>query len=185
MQGRRPLSDGERNGFIPSFQNHKYFLHYCKYMTILILDSSAIFSMENLPEGDCICPPGVIEELTKYKDQRLKLWGDMLRVSDCSTSSITRVEEEAKRSGDLGRLSPVDITVIALGLELNGTVWSDDFSIQNVCARLGIQYRAVGTNGIKRIEKWNYQCIGCKRWYKEKADECPICGSPMKSHRKR
>lgn len=154
-------------------------------MSALILDSSAIFSMENLPEGDCVCPPGVIDELRKYKDPRIDLWGEMLRVSDCSDESVTRVEEEAAKSGDLGRLSPVDITVIALGLDLNGTVWSDDFSIQNVCARLGLKYRAVGTAGIKKVEKWNYQCIGCKKWFKEKLNECPICGSPMKPHRKR
>ena len=152
---------------------------------VIILDSSAIFSMENLPDEDCVCPPGVIKELTKYKDPRLELWGDMLRVSDVSESSVILVQEEAKKSGDLGRLSPVDITVIALGLELEGTVLSDDFSILNVCARMGIKNRSVGTAGIKKIEKWNYQCIGCKKWFKEKSEECPICGSPMRAHRKK
>ena len=152
---------------------------------VLILDSSALFSMENLPEGDCVCPPGVIDELRKYDDRRLDLWGDMLRVSDCSPGSLEIVREEARKSGDLGRLSPVDMTVIALGLDLEGTVLSDDFSIENVCSRLNIPYKPVGTKGIKKVEKWNYRCIGCKKWYKEKMDECPICGSPMKAHRKK
>ena len=152
---------------------------------VIVLDSSALFSMEDLPEGDCVCPPGVIDELRKYKDRRLDLWGDMLRVSDCSPESMERVKEEARKSGDLGRLSPVDLTVIALGLDLNGVVYSDDYSIENVCTRLGIQYRPVGTGGIRKVEKWNYQCIGCRKWYKEKMDECPICGSPMKAHRKK
>ncbi len=152
---------------------------------VLILDSSAFFSMENLPDDECMCPPGVIDELRKYKDPRLDLWGDMLKVSDVSDEFVSKVKEEAKKSGDLGRLSPVDITVIALGLELNGTVLSDDYSIENVCSRLNIRFRPVGTSGIKRVEKWNYQCIGCKKWYKEKYDECPICGSPMRAHRKR
>lgn len=152
---------------------------------VIILDSSALFSMENLPEEECICPPGVVDELRKYKDPRLDLWGDMLRTSDCTQTSLKKVEDEAKKSGDLGRLSPVDMTVIALGLDLQGTVYSDDFSIQNVCARMGIDYKAIGTKGIKKVERWNYQCIGCKKWYKEKMDECPICGSPMRSHRKR
>ena len=151
---------------------------------VIVLDSSALFSMEDLPDGDCVCPPGVIDELRKYKDRRLDLWGDMLRVSDCSPESMEKVKEEARKSGDLGRLSPVDLTVIALGLDLDGMVYSDDYSIENVCTRLGIQYRPVGTGGIKKVEKWNYQCIGCKKWYKEKMDECPICGSPMKAHRK-
>ncbi len=152
---------------------------------VIVLDSSALFSMEDLPDGDCVCPPGVIDELRKYKDRRLDLWGDMLRVSDCSPESMEKVKEEARKSGDLGRLSPVDLTVIALGLDLDGVVYSDDYSIENVCTRLGIQYRPVGTGGIKKVEKWNYQCIGCKKWYKEKMDECPICGSPMKAHRKK
>ena len=152
---------------------------------VLILDSSALFAMENLPDEEHTCPPGVIDELRKYKDQRLDLWGDMLRISDCTASSVNKVKEIAKKSGDLGRLSPVDITVIALALDLDGTVLSDDFSIQNVCAIMNIDYRAVGTKGIKKIEKWNYQCIGCGRWFKEKLDECPICGSQMQSHRKR
>ena len=152
---------------------------------VIVLDSSALFSMEDLPDGDCVCPPGVIDELRKYKDRRLDLWGDMLRVSDCSPESMEKVKEEARKSGDLGRLSPVDLTVIALGLDLDGIVYSDDYSIENVCTRLGIRYRPVGTGGIKKVEKWNYQCIGCKKWYKEKMDECPICGSPMKAHRKK
>ena len=152
---------------------------------VIVLDSSALFSMEDLPDGDCVCPPGVIDELRKYKDRRLDLWGDMLRVSDCSPESMEKVKEEARKSGDLGRLSPVDLTVIALGLDLDGIVYSDDYSIENVCTRLGIRYRPVGTGGIKKVEKWNYQCIGCKKWFKEKMDECPICGSPMKAHRKR
>ncbi|MFA7149903.1 MAG: nucleic acid-binding protein [Candidatus Methanomethylophilaceae archaeon] len=152
---------------------------------VLILDSSALFAMEDLPDRECFCPPGVIDELRKYKDRRLNLWGDMLRVSDCTTFSIDKVKETAKKSGDLGRLSPTDITVIALGLELKGTVLSNDFSIQNVCAIMDIDYRSVGTDSIKKIEKWNYQCIGCGKWFKEKSDECPVCGSQMRSHRKR
>ena len=62
---------------------------------------------------------------------------------------------------------------------------SDDFSILNVCAVMGTPYKSVGTAGIKKVEKWNYQCTGCLKWYKEKQDECPICGSPMRAHRKK
>lgn len=150
----------------------------------LVLDSSALFSMENLPE-DHVCPPGVVDELRKYKDTRLDIWGDLLRVSDCTEASLKAVEEAARKTGDLGRLSPVDMTVVALALDVGGTVLSDDFSILNVCTVMNIPNKPVGTAGIKKVEKWNYQCIGCKKWFKEKANECPICGSPMKSFRKK
>lgn len=152
---------------------------------MIIIDSSALFSMDNLPEGDIACPPGVIAELKKYKDPRLDIWGDMLRESDCTQTSIDKVMEVAKKSGDSGRLSPVDVTVIALALDLDGEVYSDDFSIQNVCSIMKIPYRSVGTDGIKKVEKWNYQCIGCRKWYKERLDECPVCGSKMKAFRKK
>ena len=151
----------------------------------LVLDSSAFFSMDNLPDEECFCPSGVIDELNRYKDPRLEYWDGILKVSDPSEDSVNIIVEEAKKTGDYGRLSPVDITVAALGLELGAVVMSDDYSIQNVCARLGIGYRSVGTSGIKKIEKWNYQCVGCKRWFKEKSEECPICGSAMRPHRKK
>ena len=95
---------------------------------MLVLDSSAFFSMDALPEEDHVCPPGVIRELEKYDDPRLALWGDMVHVSDCSKESLSKVEEAARRSGDLGRLSPVDMTVLALALDVGGTIWSGSSS---------------------------------------------------------
>lgn len=151
---------------------------------VLVLDTSALFSMEDLPE-DSVCPPGVIRELEKHDDGRLALWGDLLRVSDCSKESLRRVTETAERSGDSGRLSPTDASVIALALDLGGTVLSDDYSIQNVCAILGIEHRAVGTAGITKVAKWNYRCVGCGKWYKTQMPDCPVCGSALRSHRKK
>jgi len=152
---------------------------------MLILDSSALFSMEDLPNGEIAVPPGVVDELMKYKDHRIERWGDLLRVSECTKASISKVNDAALKSGDAGRLSDVDVSVIALALDLKGVVMTDDFSIQNVCSIMGIEYRSVGTDGIKKVEKWNYRCNGCGKWYKEKTDDCPICGSSMKAHRKR
>jgi UPF0271 protein len=98
---------------------------------------------------------------------------------------MEKVKEIAHKTGDIGRLSPVDISVIALAIDVKGTVLSDDFSILNVCTYMGVPNRSVGTKGIKKVEKWNYQCVGCKKWYKERSDECPICGSSMKSFRRK
>jgi UPF0271 protein len=152
---------------------------------MLVLDSSAFFSMDALPQEDHVCPPGVIRELEKYEDPRLALWGDMVRVSDCSQESMRKVEEAAKKSGDLGRLSPVDMTVLALALDVDGTILSDDYSIQNVARIMGIGFRPVGMKGIEKVVKWNYKCIGCGKWYKEKYPECPVCGSAMKARRRK
>ena len=152
---------------------------------MLVLDSSAFFSMDALPEEDHVCPPGVIRELEKYEDPRLALRGDMVHVSDCSKESLDKVTEAARKSGDLGRLSPVDMTVLALAVDVQGTIWSDDYSIQNVARIMGIGFRPIGMKGIEKVVKWNYRCIGCGKWFKEKMPECPICGSGMKACRKK
>ncbi len=141
--------------------------------------------MDNLPEEEHVCPPGVIRELKRHGDPRLVLWDDMVRVSDCTSESMERVKEAAKRTGDIARLSPVDKTVLALALDMGGTIWSDDYSIQNVARTLGIPFKSVGTDGIRKVVKWNYQCIGCRKWYKEKLPECPICGSEMRACRRK
>ncbi|MDR0778093.1 MAG: nucleic acid-binding protein [Methanomassiliicoccaceae archaeon] len=151
----------------------------------LVLDTSALFSMEDLPQEDFVVPEGVVGELRRYKDHRLDRWGELLRVSECTKGSLAKVREAAAKSGDIGRLSDVDLSVIALALDLKGIVLTDDYSIQNVCKIMGIEYRPVGTEGIKKTEKWNYRCNGCGKWYPEKMNDCPICGSSMKAHRKR
>ncbi len=152
---------------------------------MLILDTSAFFTMDWIPEEDFLCPPGVVDELQRYDDPRLALWDDRLRTSDCTKASLDKVKEEARKTGDLGRLSPVDLSVLALALDMDGTILTDDYSIQNVAKSMGMPYRAVGTAGIKKKFKWNYCCIGCGKWFKEKSDECPICGSAMRAHRKK
>jgi UPF0271 protein len=140
--------------------------------------------MEDLPD-DHVCPPGVVDELLRYNDPRIGRWGDLLRVSDCTAASVTLVRDAAKKSGDIGRLSDVDISVIALALDLGGTVLTDDYSIQNVSRILGVGYKPVGTPGIRKVEKWNYRCNGCGKWFKENVTECPVCGHSSRPYRKR
>jgi UPF0271 protein len=80
--------------------------------------------------------------------------------------------------------------LLALALELKTEgytpqIVTDDYSIQNLAAYLGIVYRPVGMKGIKRVLKWKYKCIGCGRIFDEKIKECPICGSSLRSVRSR
>lgn len=152
---------------------------------MLILDTSALFTMDAPPEEDYICPTGVLRELSNHNDPRLALWGDMLKTSDCSKESLERAIEASKKTGDDGRLSPMDLTVLALALDVNGTILSDDYSIQNTAHVLGLECRPVGTKGITKVAKWSYRCIGCGKWYKQTMPECPICGSALRACRRK
>ena len=148
-------------------------------------DTSALFSMQDLPEGEMFVPPGVIDELRKYEDPRLGFWESLIHISHPSKEATGKVEEMARSSGDIGRLSPVDVSVLALAQDIHGTILTDDYSIQNVARLMDIDYKAVGMKGIKKIIRWDYRCIGCGKRFREEHKECPICGSAMKSVRRR
>ena len=73
--------------------------------------------------------------------------------------SLKRVEECAIQVGDSFFLSETDKHVLALALELKTTdcdpqIVTDDYSIQNVAKRLGIEFTSLATFGIRRIVEW-------------------------------
>lgn len=150
-----------------------------------VIDTSALFSMEDLPQGDLFVTPGVIRELEKYKDRRLVYWEEMLKVSEPSMASLLEIKKAAISTGDDARLSPVDISILALAKELGAVLLSDDYSIQNVARYLSIPFKGVGMKEIKEVIKWSYRCTGCGKYWDKNMDECPICGSPLKSKRSR
>ncbi|HUL40232.1 MAG TPA: NOB1 family endonuclease [Methanomassiliicoccales archaeon] len=147
-----------------------------------VLDTSALFSMQDLPsDARCFTTPGVLRELEKYGDRRAELWGDMLTVSEPTAESLRKVREASSRTGDSTRLSPTDIEVLALALELGAQVLSDDYSLQNLAAYLGVPFRPIGLKGIKDVRRWRWRCVGCGRVFEKEMRECPVCGSRLKS----
>lgn len=52
-------------------------------------------------------------------------------------------------------------------MDVNGIIYSDDYSIQNVARIMGINFRPVGMEGIKKIFRWSYKCTGCGKWFNE------------------
>jgi endoribonuclease Nob1 len=147
-----------------------------------VLDTSALFSMQDLPfDARCFTTPGVLKELEKYGDRRTELWGDMLTISEPTSVSLRKVRDASSRTGDSTRLSPTDIEVLALALELKAQVLSDDYSLQNLAAYLGIPFKPVGLKGITDIRRWRWRCTGCGKVFDKELPDCPICGSRLKS----
>lgn len=148
----------------------------------LVLDTSALFSMQDLPSGaEAYTTPGVLLELEKYGDRRASLWGDLLRVSEPTSSNLRKVKEAASRTGDSTRLSPTDAELLALALDLQAVLLTDDYSLQNLATYLGVPYRPVGLSGIRDVRRWRWRCIGCGRVFDEEQPDCPVCGSRLRS----
>ena len=108
-----------------------------------VLDSAAII---NAQFANGITVPEVIAELKDFASRELahaKISEGKLIVKSPSPESVTKAKEQASP-----RLSETDIQVLALGLELNEEIITDDYSLQASAKRLGLRYRPVIFKGI-------------------------------------
>jgi len=102
-----------------------------------------------------------------------------LKIESPLKTDVETVTEKAKFTGDYLRLSQADIDLLAKALELSGTLVTDDYSIQNVAALLGIETQPIQQARIKRVLTWRRRCVGCGRLYESEVI-CPVCGSDVK-----
>jgi len=146
-----------------------------------ILDSSYFFGDYTL-DGELFTTPEVIGEL---KDLASKMRYEIMTenglvVTEPEAEDVFAATNAALKSGDARVLSDTDISVIALGLTLNGTVVSDDFAVQNVCRHLKILCKNILQKKAKK-RVWKQICSGCGAEIPAGESDCPICGSdPIK-----
>jgi UPF0271 protein len=144
-----------------------------------VLDASVFFA--DLPlDGELYTTPLVVSEL---RDLRSKCRLESLRtrglvVTEPGPESRRRVKNAADRSGDRTVLSPADIDLLALALELGAFLCTDDFAIQNTACVLGIQTRSLVQRKAGR-RTWRFRCSGCGR-YSGQPGYCPVCGAIIK-----
>lgn len=95
-----------------------------------------------------------------------------------SKKNIKKIEEFVKESGD--DLSVTDKKLLALALDFDGIILTEDYDIQNVAKSLGIKFSSIATEGIKEVYKWKKICKGCKKEYPMNYEgKCEICGSDV------
>ena len=150
------------------------------------MDTSGLFGLEQLPpDWEAFVTEGVLAELEKYNDRRAENLLPAIKVSQATTASLSKVKEAARGTGDSSRLSRTDMEVLALALELRAAVVTDDYSIQNLAAVLGVEFMPMSMKGITKVLRWNYLCTGCGKVFKEPQPDCPVCGSPLRTTRRR
>jgi endoribonuclease Nob1 len=115
-----------------------------------------------------------------------------VKIKAPSEQFLKQVQETASKVGDSYLLSETDMQLLALALEfkVNGSapqIVTDDYSIQNVATKLGIDFKALATFGIKKLLEWIRYCPACHREYPVncKTTECQICGTELKRKPKR
>lgn len=151
-----------------------------------VLDTAALlhWPAEKLQGG--IVAHSQLEELRKLSPERAML----LESIEMEWLSIGTGDAEAAAvaTGDLTRLSPVDLEVLALALSTGQKLFTDDYSLQNVCRHLGHPFESVSNKRSRELWSWELKCIGCRAIRKvetKQEAECDVCGSPMKVKRSR
>ena len=147
----------------------------------IVLDSSFFFY--DFPvEGDLYTTPSVCDELIdiRSRGQFEKYCVLGLRVVCPDSAALLLVDNAARKTGDRGVISGTDRDLIALTLALGPgtTLYTDDFAIQNVAGKLGLEISPMLQRKAKQICR-RYRCSGCRKFY-DHDGECPVCGAEIK-----
>lgn len=159
---------------------------------IYVLDSSALIGgyNPNLTNAQHLTIPNISEEVTDQHSRmilNLAVSNEIVKIRAPTIASIKSVKIVAKNTGESSTLSSIDIEVLALALDLkrekmNPIIITDDYSLQNVAEILGIPFKTMIREGIKKRFIWTRYCISCKKQYPDTySDEiCEICGGKLK-----
>lgn len=149
---------------------------------LFVIDTSAILSRKlNISQKNFVIPASVLEEIKLGKMARALTWQEEdLHIAEPEKSTVEKVRSAARETGDLEELSRTDIDVIAVALEVKGTVVSDDFAIENVSSKLGISFVGADMKSISREIKWNFRCSGCGKRFSTYIRICPVCGHEVR-----
>jgi UPF0271 protein len=159
----------------------------------IVLDTSALIMGYEAAEVEAehYTVPSVREEIQRDDIRKLRLDSAINSGRITVKSPDTKYRDEAQRiigeMGEADALSEADAELLALGAQLKGEGWettvvSDDYSVQNVASELGLGFRGLATQGIKRQFKWETYCPGCRRTFEKPQEDgvCPICGTDLK-----
>jgi UPF0271 protein len=153
----------------------------------LVLDAGAFYAGTSFLSSDdqFYTTPLVLEEVRHIKSnfsalEALRLSGRLV-IQDPDKSQREKTLRLAAKTGDRASLSEADMSVIALALQLDRTLVTDDYAVANVAAILGVKVKpATAGKEIKETRKWIYYCSGCGRAFGASEKECPLCGNKLK-----
>lgn len=161
-----------------------------KETKIYVIDTSAILSGKplNFSDAEILTTFSMSSELKpggKDYQNFMYLKDKGLKFQSPSEKSIDFIKTTSKKTGDFGRISKVDLEILALAWDLNKQgfnciILSDDYSIQNIASELDLKFESIAQKGITKKLKWGVKCTGCGKKFKEDISICSICGSDTK-----
>ncbi len=165
--------------------------------TVYVLDTTAFIARWPLYspiDAKLVTTENVIQEVRdQYSREGLELATILGRIEVINPPDkyLTMIRERARREGLDKTLSLADLSIVAIALYLldqqnNVTIVTDDYKLQNIAAKLGIEFTPLRTRGIREIITYTKRCTACGYTPSSSSEEiCPVCGSPLRAIRVR
>ena len=153
-------------------------------MDFKILDASAFYAGVPFRSSDVWYTTTLVFDEIKHLKKNHDALGTLLetnrlKIREPDADATKTAIDAAKKTGDYPQLSKQDMSIIALCIQNQGEIITDDFAISNVAKNLGLKISPIMTKGIKDVGKWVHYCPGCRTNHKT-GTECPVCGTPLK-----
>ena len=155
----------------------------------MVCDTSVLLAggdPRGTPDDEVFVTPAVLNEVKRPEDrERLETLRDIgLKLQSPGAPALEAIEKAVQSTGEGQRLSTADKELLALAMELKAELLTDDRSMQNIAASLGMPYKGYAQSEIKGIWHWASQwiCIGCGRRYENEMprNECTVCGHEVR-----
>ena len=108
------------------------------------------------------------------------LESNTLQIVNSDRKNIEKVVAAARRTGDYQKLSEADISIIALALQLEIVLVTNDYAVANVATTLKIPVKSLASKGITHTRRWIAYCSACGRAFGANAKECRLCGNRLR-----
>lgn len=151
-----------------------------------VLDTSALVGGLSLARGEFFTVEEVsIEAKSLLTRSRLEvgLLSGAVKVLSPSRDSLERVKKTCAKTCNV--ISETDAKLLALALDLGATLITDDYSLQNMAAIMGVSTKPITTGGIREAREWEKFCPSCGRVYGESSKACEVCGNALSRRVKR
>lgn len=123
-----------------------------------VLDAGAMINSDQLDiQEEAYTTPSVMEELKTLESRSLAETArlqDNLRIIKPREKYLKKVKKKAEEIGSLNHLSRTDKHVLALALEKNAEIVTDDYTLQNLAAHLEIDFQGVIRGEIKEKRRF-------------------------------
>jgi UPF0271 protein len=103
-----------------------------------------------------------------------------LQIVNSDRKNIQKVVAAARETGDYTKLSGADISIIALALQLEIVLVTNDYAVANVANILKIPVKSTAGKGIRQTRRWMAYCSACGSAFGPNAKECRLCGNRLR-----